>query len=218
MTDTPDTPPIGPLPGNPARYGAMQLVAPHLIDDPPVIDALGRHLLLDVARNDKRVLAGEVVETKRAPVVFVTRELDDGTQTHMPVEMGSVFDTTGATAPDAYMLAWEADTTDRIPDPEPVIGVDLDFDDDYRHVRGELRELERLNGGQVIFRHGIEDEVIVRALDDQGEPINYLFAVEITPGEHQVEVLPRTAALVAELDPHAGGDATDATESEGDRS
>lgn len=198
-TDAPDEAPTaatekvphGPLPEQPARFGAVQLVAVGMINDEPVLASLGHHLLRDLARNHKRVLAGEVVETQRLPVVFVP--FADGAQ---PVELGSVLDTTGRTEPDAYMLAWETDTVPRAGDPDPLIGA---LSDDGVS-RGVLPEPDQIVGGQVNFRHGIDGEATIRAYRRDGTPINYLFAVEIDAGEHQVEVLPGTATLTAEPD------------------
>jgi hypothetical protein len=187
------------------RVVAMQMVAPHMLDDAPVIAALGKHLLREEARAVGRVLAGEVVETKREAVVFVTMQTDDGLPSQQPVEIGSMFgDLHGVphdAVPDAYMLAWEAGTADRVADPEPVAGV-LEDDDAFRRLfRGRLDEHTQLNGGQVIFRHGIDGEAIIRAYNQQDQPMSYLFAVQIQPGEHQLEVFPGTVSLTAEPDP-----------------
>jgi hypothetical protein len=179
------------------RMACTQMVAAHVVDDAPVVESLGLALMRDTCRAHDKVLTGEVVETIRKPMVFVDIEGADGTVQPQPVDMESpLADGRAGDAPDAYLLGWEADVGDPIPDPEPIIG-----GPDGDVVRGEVTADQQGVGGQVVFRHGIDGEAVVRAYMSDGTPLGYLFAVQIEPGEHQVEIQPGTAYLTAEPDP-----------------
>lgn len=177
------------------RIAYKQLVAPHILDDEPMIESLRLAVLRDQARTVGRVLLIDTIaEVKREPVALV--ETEHGGQ--ITVEHGSILDTGGRDDPDAYLLVWEADTDPRLPQPEPLRGQA----DDQGVVRADLTEQHRgAADGQVTFKHGIEGDVLIRAFTADGSPIGYAFAVEIDTGEHQIDVQPVTGYLTAEPRP-----------------
>lgn len=176
-------------------YAASQHVDPAMVDDQPALDSLARASLRAVAWRDGRVVVGEVREVARHKGVFVASSEPDGTPGLTLVEMGGPLDTSGKTEPDVYLIVWEADTVRPPGDPDPTDGyVTADG-----LVRANLSDQQRHNGGTVIFKHGLPD-AHVRAYGTDDKPIGYLFGVEVDTGEHQVQVLPGTAYLIAAPD------------------
>lgn len=195
------TPPAPPVPGTDTgdeyRLAYVQLVAPHILDDTTMMESLGLANMRDICRAHDKVLSGEVVETHREPVVAHETENDDGLPVAYWVGLGTPL-AGDKTEAEAYMVRWEAEAADPITDPDPIVGTRRDDGTS----RGDLPEADRGRGGQVLFKHGIPD-ALVYAYRADDTTVGYLFAVEIDAGEHQVEVVPGTAYLVAEPDPEA---------------
>lgn len=175
------------------RIAYQQYVAPTALDDKEVIKELGKHGLRETARGMGRVLVGEMTAAQYPyPVVFIDGVDDNGLPVQRAVEMGSMLDTSGKTEPDAYLLRFESDTEPMSREEPPLHPVD----DENR--RADLTPQQRDNGGMVLYQHGITGDVHIRAYTAEGQPIGYMIAVEIEPGQHQVEVSPGTAYLTAE--------------------
>lgn len=175
------------------KYATSLHLAPDVAEDE--VDKIGRAVLIDQARKEGLTITGPVERTYDAFVVGVQASTRDGKMAlaHVPVDSPLA---EGRTDADARMVSWQADAEPFQTEADaPVVSGETY---DGKFARAVLPAAVTESGGMIHFQHSLSSgDVEVTAYDAAGNKIGYEYAVEIAPGEHQVQLAPGAARLEA---------------------
>lgn len=164
------------------------------------VDKIGRAVMNEHARGRRLRVTGDVERVYDVFVVGVRVPDADGNMalTHVPVDSPQA---EGRTS-DARKVTWQADAEAITPDPAPRI---LGEPGAQGVVHALLPREVVEQGGMITFLHGLKSsDVLITARAADGSKAGYELAVEITTGEHQIQLPPGVSHLQAEIDTEDG--------------
>lgn len=177
-----------------SKFTISQHLPPDVAEEQ--VDEIGKAVLTEQARSRRLKVTGEVQRIKDEFVVGVPLPDNAGQPALTWVPLGSPL-AKGRTDADARSVTWTAEVVPITAD--PAVSVIGEVTDGVSSAH--LPHAVTAAGGMVAFRHNLHGDVTVHTYDVAGERIiGYELAVQVSPDEQQVMLLPGAVRIEAVLD------------------